>query len=75
MQLRVKDPSGHNYDNIPPEVGFVAAGVVVLKMVYGLDGRRRYVVLRFWVRLCADPWVCFFFTSSCGLSITWIAII
>ncbi|KAF9464466.1 hypothetical protein BDZ94DRAFT_1161887 [Collybia nuda] len=40
-QLRAGDPSGHNYDNIPPEVGFAAAGVVVLKMVYGLDGRKR----------------------------------
>lgn len=36
------DPDGHKYDNIPPEVGFVATCIVVLKMVYGLDGKTRY---------------------------------
>jgi RNA polymerase I-specific transcription initiation factor RRN7 len=32
----------HKHDNIPPEVGFVCAAVIVLKMVYGLDGEIRY---------------------------------
>lgn len=35
------DPERHMYDNVPPEVGLVSAAIVVLKMVYGLDGRGR----------------------------------
>lgn len=34
-------PSRHNYDNVPPEVSLVSAAIMVLKMVYGLDGRPR----------------------------------
>lgn len=37
------DPERHIYDNVAPEVGLIAAGIVVLKMVYGLDGRTRLV--------------------------------
>ncbi|KAF8076486.1 hypothetical protein FPV67DRAFT_1558944 [Lyophyllum atratum] len=35
------DPERHIYDNVAPEVGLIATAVVVLKMVYGLDGRTR----------------------------------
>jgi RNA polymerase I-specific transcription initiation factor RRN7 len=33
----------HKYDNVPPELALLAAVIVVLKMVYGLDGQPRYV--------------------------------
>ncbi|KAI0318706.1 hypothetical protein OF83DRAFT_1056361 [Amylostereum chailletii] len=35
------DPESHKYDNVPPEVALLATCVVVLKLVYGLDGRER----------------------------------
>jgi RNA polymerase I-specific transcription initiation factor RRN7 len=36
------DPSGHQYDNTPPEVSLMACCVVAVKMVYGMDGADRY---------------------------------
>ncbi|KAL1694517.1 hypothetical protein GGG16DRAFT_47033 [Schizophyllum commune] len=36
-----RDPESHIYDDVPPEVALLAATIVVLKMVYGLDGRAR----------------------------------
>ncbi|KAF7301745.1 hypothetical protein MIND_00740100 [Mycena indigotica] len=40
---RVKDydPESHKYDNIAPELAFTATCIIVLKLVYGLDGKRR----------------------------------
>ncbi|KAF9055428.1 hypothetical protein BDZ89DRAFT_975877 [Hymenopellis radicata] len=35
------DPDYHTYDHVPAELGFVAGTIVVLKMVYGLDGVER----------------------------------
>lgn len=35
-------PSRHKSDNVPPELAFISCVVVVLKLVYGLDGRQRY---------------------------------
>ncbi|OCH94136.1 hypothetical protein OBBRIDRAFT_817467 [Obba rivulosa] len=35
------DPSWHKYDNAVPEVSLVASIIVVLKLVYGLDGKPR----------------------------------
>ncbi|KAI0068597.1 hypothetical protein BV25DRAFT_13565 [Artomyces pyxidatus] len=40
-QIEERDVGSHKYDNVPPELAFLAATVVVLKMVYGLDGRVR----------------------------------
>lgn len=37
------DLDSHKYDNIPPELALLVAVIVVLKMVYGLDGQPRYV--------------------------------
>lgn len=31
------------YDELPPEVSIAAAWVIVMKMIYGLDGQPRYV--------------------------------
>ncbi|KAJ7665533.1 hypothetical protein B0H17DRAFT_1336528 [Mycena rosella] len=31
----------HLFDNVAPEVAFLAAAIIVLKMVYGLDGKSR----------------------------------
>jgi RNA polymerase I-specific transcription initiation factor RRN7 len=31
----------HKYDNIPPELSFMVVVVMVLKMMYGLDGKAR----------------------------------
>ncbi|KAL1743761.1 hypothetical protein HDZ31DRAFT_40258 [Schizophyllum fasciatum] len=39
--VRKRDPESHQYDDVPPEVALLAATIVVLKMVYGLDGRAR----------------------------------
>ncbi|KAG2156140.1 hypothetical protein DEU56DRAFT_765734 [Suillus clintonianus] len=35
------DPGSHLYDNVPPELALVATAIVVLKLVYGLDGKPR----------------------------------
>lgn len=35
------DPNRHQEDNAPAEVGLLAAMMIVLKMVYGLDGNER----------------------------------
>ncbi|KAG5648986.1 hypothetical protein DXG03_000335 [Asterophora parasitica] len=35
------DAERHVHDNVAPEVALMATGIVVLKMVYGLDGRPR----------------------------------
>lgn len=39
---RKRDPDSHKFDSVPPELAFVATCIVVLKMVYGLDGKKRY---------------------------------
>jgi RNA polymerase I-specific transcription initiation factor RRN7 len=46
---RVKswDPERHKYDNIAPELAFLATGMIVLKMVYGLDGKSRFLSILF----------------------------
>lgn len=41
--LKQNDPRVHKSDNVPPEVALISAVVVVLRLVYGLDGRTRYV--------------------------------
>ena len=43
VQRRGTDPRRHKSDNVPPELALVGALVVVLKLVYGLDGRERCV--------------------------------
>ncbi|KAK0230899.1 hypothetical protein IW262DRAFT_442222 [Armillaria fumosa] len=40
-RFKANDPEHHVYDHVPVEVGFVAVTIVVLKMVYGLDGEDR----------------------------------
>ncbi|KAH8999102.1 hypothetical protein EDB92DRAFT_2005820 [Lactarius akahatsu] len=40
-QSKDEDGDSHKYDNVPPELALVVAVVIVLKMVYGLDGRPR----------------------------------
>ncbi|KDR83659.1 hypothetical protein GALMADRAFT_56567 [Galerina marginata CBS 339.88] len=37
-QVKAKDALRHGYDNAPTEVGLVASLIIVVKMVYGLDG-------------------------------------
>ncbi|KAI0053573.1 hypothetical protein FA95DRAFT_1481367 [Auriscalpium vulgare] len=41
QQTTGQGPESHQEDNVPPEVAFLAMCMVVLKMVYGLDGRNR----------------------------------
>ncbi|KAG6869271.1 hypothetical protein C0993_000024 [Termitomyces sp. T159_Od127] len=36
-----KRPSGHAYDTVAPEVSLMGVAIIVLKMVYGFDGRTR----------------------------------
>jgi RNA polymerase I-specific transcription initiation factor RRN7 len=40
--LKDDDPDSHKYDNVPPELALLVAVIIVLKMVYGLDGKLRY---------------------------------
>lgn len=40
-KIKDRDSDSHQYDNIPPEVGVFAALVLLMKMVYGLDGQSR----------------------------------
>ncbi|KAN0126821.1 hypothetical protein V8E52_000461, partial [Russula decolorans] len=39
--LKDDDLDSHKYDNVPPELALLVAVIVVLKMVYGLDGQPR----------------------------------
>lgn len=41
--LKQNDPRVHKLDNVPPEVALISAAIVVLRLVYGFDGRTRYV--------------------------------
>ena len=41
--LKEDDPESHKYDDIPPELALLVAVIIVLKMVYGLDGHARWV--------------------------------
>ncbi|KAG7096862.1 hypothetical protein E1B28_004270 [Marasmius oreades] len=41
MKAKTRDPESHKFDDVPVEVSFVAATIVVLKLVYGLDGNPR----------------------------------
>ncbi|KAG6873762.1 hypothetical protein C0995_011581 [Termitomyces sp. Mi166 len=38
---RTHDPERHVYDNVAPEVSLMGVAIIVLKMVYGFDGRTR----------------------------------
>ncbi|KAH9062691.1 hypothetical protein EDB87DRAFT_1673690 [Lactarius vividus] len=40
-QSEDEDGDSHKYDDVPPELALVVVVVIVLKMVYGLDGRPR----------------------------------
>jgi RNA polymerase I-specific transcription initiation factor RRN7 len=40
-QIRKRDPEKHKFDHVPPELALISTAIVVLKMVYGLDGRPR----------------------------------
>lgn len=44
-KTKAHDPASHTYDNIPPELEFLAAGIIVLKMAYGFDGQMRFVLV------------------------------
>lgn len=41
VALKKDDPETHKFDNLPPEVALIATVVIVLRLVYGLDGKRR----------------------------------
>ncbi|KAJ7228580.1 hypothetical protein GGX14DRAFT_509131 [Mycena pura] len=41
QRIKARDPESHKYDNVAPELAFVATGVIVLKLVYGLDTKAR----------------------------------
>ncbi|KAI0770859.1 hypothetical protein BC629DRAFT_1642210 [Irpex lacteus] len=40
-RIKPLDPEYHKYDNAPVEVSLSAAVIVVLKLIYGLDGEKR----------------------------------
>ncbi|KAF9821140.1 hypothetical protein IEO21_00748 [Rhodonia placenta] len=40
-RTKKRDPEFHKYDSIVPEVALISVVIVVLKMVYGLDGKER----------------------------------
>ncbi|KAJ6628704.1 hypothetical protein B0H10DRAFT_1988902 [Mycena sp. CBHHK59/15] len=41
QRIKSWDPESHKYDNVAPELAFLATGIIVLKMVYGLDAKPR----------------------------------
>ncbi|KAG1866532.1 hypothetical protein DFJ58DRAFT_679366 [Suillus subalutaceus] len=41
LRCALGDPEMQLYDNVPPELALVATAIVVLKLVYGLDGKPR----------------------------------
>jgi hypothetical protein len=41
--LKDNDPESHKYDDVPAELALLVAVIIVLKMVYGFDGRPRCV--------------------------------
>ncbi|KAJ3856373.1 hypothetical protein EV368DRAFT_32543 [Lentinula lateritia] len=53
QNLKAGDPQTHNLDNAPVEASLLATVIVVLKMVYGLDGKRRQAISN-WVVAGAD---------------------
>jgi len=40
--VRLRDPEYHKYDNVSPEVALIASIIIVLKIIYRLDGKLRY---------------------------------
>lgn len=40
-RVKSSDPESHKFDNAPPEVALAAVVIIVMKMVYGLDGQPR----------------------------------
>ncbi len=42
VRKKKSDPAYHKHDSAVPEVALIAAVIVVMKMVYGLDGKPRY---------------------------------
>ena len=40
-RIKQRDPEHHKFDNAPVEVSLAAVVIVVLKLAYGLDGRKR----------------------------------
>ncbi len=40
-RTKKKDPAFHKYDSAVPEVSLAATVIVVMKMVYGMDGKSR----------------------------------
>lgn len=43
---RTRDADSQRHDNVPPEISLAATAIVVLKLVYGLDGKQRQDPLR-----------------------------
>jgi RNA polymerase I-specific transcription initiation factor RRN7 len=41
--LKDDDVDSHKHDNVAPELALLVAVIIVLKMVYGLDGQPRFV--------------------------------
>ncbi|KAL0566276.1 hypothetical protein V5O48_015737, partial [Marasmius crinis-equi] len=40
-RVKNRDPESHKFDDVPVELSFMAATIVTLKLVYGLDGNPR----------------------------------
>ncbi|KAH7914201.1 hypothetical protein BJ138DRAFT_1144338 [Hygrophoropsis aurantiaca] len=40
-RIKRDDPESHKFDNVPPELALAATTIIVLKCVYGLDGKAR----------------------------------
>lgn len=41
LQIQKREPKTHKFDNAPVEASLLAVVIVVLKMVYGLDGESK----------------------------------
>lgn len=40
----VYEPKFHKMDNVPVEVALASTVIIVMKLVYGLDGSKRYAI-------------------------------
>lgn len=62
--LKQNDPKAHKSDNVPPEVALICTAIVVIKLVYGLDGRTRYACYDEPSRLVVLPHTGFLFDPA-----------
>ena len=41
VRVKARDPFSHKYDSAIPEVALIAVVIIIMKLVYGMDGKLR----------------------------------